>query len=132
MQPDGPQLSSGNGKGKLRLLTRSSLDGRTRARKRWDAIVGGIASDLGGEDQLSTVQRFLIEAFASVAIQLDHLNVRVLRGESVDLLALASVVSSMTRVASRIGIDRVPRNVTPTLTPSVAIPKERIDEVDLE
>ena len=34
---------------KARILTRASIDGRTRARKQFDAIAEGIAQDLGGE-----------------------------------------------------------------------------------
>src|SRR5262245_60796207 len=49
---------------KPQLLTRDQLDKRSNAAKQFDAIADGIAQDLGGEDQLSTVQRHLVEAFA--------------------------------------------------------------------
>ena len=53
-QDEGPvPVASVPEKGKMRLLTREHLDGRTRARKQFDAIAAGIAKDLGGEDQLS-------------------------------------------------------------------------------
>ena len=45
--------SVGNGKGKIKLLSRQSLDGRTRARKQFDAIAAGIAV-LGGEADATT------------------------------------------------------------------------------
>jgi hypothetical protein len=51
-----PSIVGGNGRGKVRLLTREDLDGRTKARRQFDAIAEGIAADLGGSDQLSTVQ----------------------------------------------------------------------------
>ena len=60
VQPDAVMMPTGNGRGKVRLLTRQSLDGRTKARKRFDAVVEGIASDLGGEAHLTTVQRHLV------------------------------------------------------------------------
>src|SRR5262245_37768315 len=44
-------LATGNGHGKIRLLVREQVDGRTKARKQFDAIAEGIARDLGGEDQ---------------------------------------------------------------------------------
>jgi hypothetical protein len=37
-----PAMATGNGKGKVRLLTRQSLDGRTKARKQFDAVVTGM------------------------------------------------------------------------------------------
>ena len=100
---------------KVRLLTRKSLDGRTRARKQFDAIANGIASDLGGEDRLSTVQRHLVEAFAGAAVHVHDLNARLLKGEPVDVLMHSQAISSMVRVAARIGIDRVARDISPNL-----------------
>ena len=44
------------------LLTRDQLDGRTNAAKRFDRLVGQIEVDLGGAEQLSTIERTLIEA----------------------------------------------------------------------
>jgi hypothetical protein len=100
---------------KVRLLTRKSLDGRTRARKQFDSIANGIAADMGGEDYLSTVQRHLIEAFAGAAVHVHDLNARLLKGEPVDVLKHSQAISSMVRIAARIGINRVARDVTPTL-----------------
>ena len=104
---------SGNGvytpKGKF--LTRHQIDGRTNAVREFDAIASGIAADLGGTEQLSTVQKHLVEAFAGVAIQVQHLNVCLLLGENVDVLAHSNAISTMVRVASRIGVQRIPRDI---------------------
>jgi hypothetical protein len=106
-------VTTGNGQGKVRLLVREQIDGRTKARKQFDAIAEGIAEDLGGELHLSTVQRHLIEAFAGAAIHVHDLNARLLLGEQVDITAHASAISTMVRIASRIGMGRVARDVTP-------------------
>ena len=106
-------MRAGNGRGKVRLLTRQSLDGRTKARKQFDAIADGIARDLGGSDQLSTVQRHLVEAFAGCAVVLQSLNARLLLGEPVDIADQSSAASTLVRIAQRIGIARVPSDVTP-------------------
>jgi hypothetical protein len=108
---DTGQVSKRNGK--VRLLTRDALDGRTKARRQFDAIAEGIAADLGGEDQLSTVQRHLVEAFAGAAIHVNDINARLLMGEQIDIIAHSTAISVMVRVASRIGVGRVPRTVTP-------------------
>jgi hypothetical protein len=101
---------------KVQVLTHENIDGRLRARKKFDAIAHGVAEDIGGEDQLSTVQRHLIEAFAGVAIHVNNLTAKLLRGEDVDVVEHSQAISTMVRVAQRIGIDRVARDVSPTLS----------------
>jgi hypothetical protein len=108
--------SNGARSGKERPLTRDALDGRTKARKLFDAIAKGIAADLGGEGQLSTVQLHLIEAFAGVAINVQDLNARMLIGEPINVVEQAHAISTLARVASRIGINRVARDISPTLS----------------
>jgi hypothetical protein len=115
MKADASTIPSGNGQGKIQLLTRGSLDGRTKARKQFDAIARGIAGDLGGEDRLSTVQRHLVEAFAGAAVHVHDLNARLLLGEEVDIVAHSQAISTMVRIASRIGVNRIAREVGPTL-----------------
>ena len=110
-----PTIASGNGQGKVRLLTRNALDGRTKARKQFDSIAKGIALDLGGEAHLSTVQKHLVEAFAGAAVHVHDLNARLLLGEEVDTLAHSQAISTMVRIASRIGTQRVARDISPTL-----------------
>ncbi len=101
---------------KTRLLTAAALDGRTRARRQFDAIAKGIAADLGGEDSLSTVQQHLVEAFAGAACHVHDLNARLLKGDKVDILAHSQAVSMMVRLASHIGVVRIPRVIeAPTL-----------------
>ena len=119
IQPDAVTMPTGNGRGKVRLLTRQSLDGRTKARKRFDAVVEGIASDLGGEAQLTTVQRHLVEAFAGCAVVVHDINARLLLGQPIDIGEATQAVSSLVRLASRIGVGRHMRDVT-SLTDHIA------------
>jgi hypothetical protein len=112
---DTPTISTGNGKGKIRLITRRSLDGRTKARKQFDAIANGIAADLGGEDRLTTIQKHLVEAFAGCALAVNAINAQLLLGRSIDILEQSSAVSTLVRVASRLGCDRIARDVSPSL-----------------
>ncbi len=110
-----PASQRGRRKGKLRLLTRENLDGRSKAAQRFDAIARGIAQDLGGEDQLSTVQKHLVEAFAGAALTLGDLNARLLLGEEIDLLQQSQAVNALVKLASRLGMSRVACEVVPTL-----------------
>jgi hypothetical protein len=98
---------------RLQLLTRAQLDGRTSAAKAFDKLVADIEADLGGRDQLSTIQLVLIEAFAGVAVTLQHLNTRLALGQEIDLGQHAQAVSAMVRVASRLGLQRRAREIIP-------------------
>jgi hypothetical protein len=100
---------------KPQLLTRAELDGRTTAAKVFDRLVADIESDLGGHDQLSTIERALVEAFAGAAVTLHHLNTKLALGEQIDLSEHASAVSAMVRVASRLGLARRAKDISPTL-----------------
>ncbi len=102
--------------GRNRLLNRESLDGRTIVAKVFDRLVEQIHADLGGRDQLSAIELALVEAFAGGAVTLDNLNTRILTGAEIDnaMIAMhAQAISAMVRVASRLGLHRRQRDVTP-------------------
>jgi hypothetical protein len=92
---------------------RDQLDGRTNAAKTFDRIRAGICADLGGDDALTTVESALIDAFCGATIQMHDLNTRLLLGEQIDLSDHAAAISAMVRVASRLGVARRARDVTP-------------------
>jgi hypothetical protein len=52
------------------LLTRDQLDGRPKAAQQFDAVARSIAEEIGGENQLSAIEKHLVEAFAGVSIHL--------------------------------------------------------------
>ena len=97
---------------KPQLLSRHALDGRSNAARTFDRLVAGIQGDLGGRDHLSSIELVLVEAFAGSAVLVDHLNVRLLRGEEIDISEHAKAVSAMVRVATRLGTRRRQRDVT--------------------
>jgi hypothetical protein len=88
------------------LLTRDQLDGRTNAAKVFDRLVSAIFADMGGVDQLSTIEVALVEAFAGAAVTLNNLNTRLALGQEIDLSQHAQAVSAMVRVATRLGLQR--------------------------
>lgn len=100
---------------KPQLLVRSRLDGRTNAAKYFDQLVSDIESDLN-RDQLSAIERQLIEAFAGAATTLQHLNTQLALGQPIDVSQHAQCVGAMVRVASRLGLSRRAKDVGPTLS----------------
>jgi hypothetical protein len=93
------------------LLTRDQLDGRTITAKAFDALVRDIEADLGGHDQLSTIERNLVEGFAGAAAVLADLNCRLALGERIDLGEHAQCVNALVKIASRLGLQRRQRDV---------------------
>jgi hypothetical protein len=105
---------------KLHLVDRSDLDMRTNAYKIFDSLINRIHTELGGEDQLTAIQCGLVEAFAGASVMLGHLNTQVLAGVEVDSALVAShsaVAGAMVRIASRLGVARVPRTVGTSILP---------------
>jgi hypothetical protein len=88
------------------LLTRDQLDGRTNAAKTFDRLVSAIEVDLGGRDQLSTIESLLIEALVGAAITLHHLNAKLALGEKIDLSEHYQTSNALVRIASRLGLSR--------------------------
>ena len=99
-----------------RPLDRSRLDGRTAAARMFDKLAADIAGDLGGIDQMSWIERTLVEAYCGAYISLANLNARIALGQAVDLGELSGTASAMVRIASRLGISRRARDVTPSLS----------------
>jgi hypothetical protein len=105
---------------KAQPLSRSDLDGRTNAAKIFDRTVIEITNDLGGPDNITTIQRGLIEAYAGTAVRANEMNVRMLLGQEVSLADHALIVSSLVRVASRLGVERRARDITPPTLNEIA------------
>jgi hypothetical protein len=95
-------------------VTRAQLDGRTNAARTFDRLAGEIASDLGGSHAISAIQKVLIEAFCGSAVVLDGLNAKLLLGQAVDVAEHAAAVSGLVKIASRLGLQRRPREVNPS------------------
>ena len=101
--------------GKLRLLTRDALDGRTKASKAFESIVGAIVADLGGNDELSEIERHLVTSFAGSAILQGNMIAALLSGKEIDIEKFSNNASSLLRGASRLGTGRRAKTVTPSV-----------------
>jgi hypothetical protein len=65
----------------------------------------------GARDQLTTIERALVEGFAGAALTLNNLHTRLALGEAIDLSQHAQAVSAMVRIASRLGVQRRMKDV---------------------
>lgn len=99
-----------NGKGIL-----PAVDGRTSTARRYRDIANSVATDQGGADRCSEARKQLIRRFAAACVLAEAMESKFTKGEPVSIADYATLSNTALRIASRIGIDRVPRDVTPDL-----------------
>jgi hypothetical protein len=103
-------------KGRSRISNGNELlpdiDGRSVIARRYKDITRAILIDQGGADRCSESRLQLIRRFAAAACLAEQLESRLANGEEIDIAEHASLSSTLVRLAARIGIDRVPKDVT--------------------
>lgn len=91
------------------------VDGRSVVARRYRDIIGAVVSDQGGAEHLSEARLQLIRRFSATSVLAEQMEARLARGEQINIPDYSLLVSTMVRVAQRIGIERRARNVTPSL-----------------
>jgi hypothetical protein len=91
------------------------IDHRSPLARRYRDLVSQIAADQGGADHLSESRLQLIRRFSGAAALAEQVEARLVEGEQIDIGEYARLTSTLIRVSKRLGLDRIPRNVTPTL-----------------
>ena len=87
------------------------VDHRSPIYRRYRDIARSILVDQGGVEQCSESRQQLIRRFAAAAVLSEQLETRLVNGEEIDVAEHAILSSTLVRLAQRIGIDRVPRDV---------------------
>jgi hypothetical protein len=111
-------IEAGKGHGKSRVtncsneLFAESVDKRSGEARRFKDVLAAIVSDLGGVDRLSEGQKQLCRRCALLAVEAEKLEARSISGESIDLDRFGMMTDRLGRAVSRLGLKRVPRDVT--------------------
>jgi hypothetical protein len=90
------------------------VDGRTLPARRYKAVCGELAVDLGGEP--STAQWLLICRCAAITVQTEMLDQRIVTGEPVDPSHYTSLTGTLTRTLKTLGLERRAKDITPGAT----------------
>jgi hypothetical protein len=91
-----------------------------------------MVADLGGI-ALSETRMQLIRRFAACAVLAESLEARLVNGGTIDIAEHSQLSSTLVRLASRIGLDRIPRDVSPaTLSQYMAQRRAELDADDAE
>jgi hypothetical protein len=91
------------------------VDGRSIIARRYKDIAQAIFIDQGGVELCSESHQQLIRRFAAAAVLAEQMESKLARGEEIDVQQHALLCSSLVRLSSRIGINRVPKNIVPSL-----------------
>jgi hypothetical protein len=95
----------------------ANVDQRSSIARRYRDLMAEAIADSGGVDECSQARLQLIRRLAALSVQLEQLEAKLADGADIDIAEYTSLTSTLVRVVSRLGINRVPRDVTP---PSVA------------
>ena len=96
------------------LFSSDLIDGRSAMSRRFRDILSAIIGDLGGSDRLSEAQRQLARRVALMSIQCEAMEEKLIAGQSIDLDLYGTLSDRIGRACSRLGIRRVPLNITPS------------------
>jgi len=91
------------------------LDGRNAWNRRARTLMAAFLNDLGGAEAASAAERVLCKSAATLAIQLEMIEVRFAEGTNTaaDVDMYARGVGHLRRVLVDLGLKRVPRDITP-------------------
>ena len=90
-------------------------DARTIQAKRYKEVLRALINDSNGIDRISEAKLGLMRRWAALECVAESIEASILNGEEIDLAAYATLSSTMCRIASRIGLARKPKDITPTL-----------------
>ena len=107
------------------------VDGRCLVARRYRDITSAVIADQGGLTRMSEARQQLIRRFAAAAVIAGQIEARLANGEQVNIQEHALLSSTLTRLASRIGIDRRMRTITPSLQEYLAM-KDQESAVEIE
>lgn len=91
------------------------LDGRSALARRFRDLVAEFAGDLGGQDCLSEAQRSIIKRAASLCVWCESIEVKLAKGEDVEIGPYTTAINSLRRLLQDIGLDRKAKDITPNL-----------------
>jgi uncharacterized protein (UPF0371 family) len=97
-----------------------NVDSRTQLGRRYHDIMNAILQDQGGRAVVAEARLQLVRRFAASALQAELMEGKLVSGEEIDVALHALLISSLCRLANKLGIDRTARDITPSLSQYLA------------
>lgn len=105
-----------------------AADGRSPWARRYRDMVGMLANEAGGLENLTELRLSLIRRCAALILECEKMEVQLANGETIDVDLLARLSSHVRRISETIGLDRAVRDVTPTLAQIIAAHQSKSPE----
>ena len=93
----------------------AGIDQRLAIARRYRDLIAAVLADCGGIERCSEAKVSLIRRFAAQCCMAEKLEAALVNNQPVDIAEHSLLASTLVRIAQRIGISRVPKNVMPTL-----------------
>jgi hypothetical protein len=90
-------------------------DGRVAQARRFRDLVRAFISDQGGDENCSEVKIGLARRLAAATVLSEEIEGKVVNGEAISVADFCQLASTTVRLATRLGVERVPRDVGPSL-----------------
>ncbi|MBG0795854.1 hypothetical protein IYY11_21065 [Methylocystis sp. H62] len=87
-----------------------------------------LVEDAGGIEAISELKLGLIRRVAALTVEAERLECQLADGQPVDIDVLARVSSHIRRISESIGLNRVSRDVSPTLQQIIAAHQSKAPE----
>jgi hypothetical protein len=86
-------------------------DGRHAQARRFRDLVRSMVGDAGGIENCTEVRLGLIRRLAAATVLSEEIEGKVVNGEMISVADFCQLASTTVRLATRLGVDRVPRDV---------------------
>lgn len=93
----------------------ANVDQRSSIARRYRDLMASTIADAGGLSECSQARLQLIRRLAALSVQLEALEAKLADGADIDIAEYTSLTSTLVRVVSRLGLNRVPKLVGPNL-----------------
>ena len=93
------------------LILAGLVDGRTQVARRYTDLVAAVCVDQGGADRMSEAKLQLARRFAALSVQAEQMETQLANGAVIDIAEYSQLTSTLVRVISRLGIERMAKPV---------------------
>ena len=124
-----------HGQGRSRVSNGKDIlpdcDGRSIVARRYRDISSAMIQDQGGPEQCSESRLQLIRRFSASAVLAEQMEARLANGEDISIAEHCQLASTMVRIAHRLGINRIPKDLSLS-DPAIAIYEQELARLEAE
>ena len=91
------------------------VDGRSREARRFRDVYAALVAHLGGEAHASEAKRHLAKRASALVVWAETEEARLAAGADLDVSRYTTAVNTLRRLLGDLGLERVARDVTPSL-----------------